>query len=224
MLKILFIFLVALSSFPLHVDAFQWNGSFLLSVRQRYFEDSKFGKQNRIEELGTLDIGISGGLFEILPGLEPIFGVSYLWRNGKSLPAVTDVNGALSQDKFYFQFVTSSLGLRYKFWSPNLFFIIPFAEAEATYRFGRFKKRTAAVGQKRSVTGGDFGGSLGGGLIFSFMVDAETRVNMHEQWDLKDFGILVGIRYLPAGIVKHGLAGIKTTGGWDFGGGLYTDW
>ena len=84
--------------------------------------------------------------------------------------------------------------------------------------------KTSAVDQKSTVWGGDFGGMFTAGTMLSFFRNAARRGEMHHLWNLKDFGLQMQVSYLPAGLLKHGLAGVESTGGWSFGGGMALDW
>lgn len=213
-------------------STFAWftDGSATFRVNQRFFKDDRFvsgtGSTYQFNTWPTLDLEFVGGITEPIRGLEPIFGVSYVQKRSRGLPGIPDVNGQVSSDKFRYEFLTLSLGLRYKLWEPHQFILIPVVEALMSYRFGRFKKfpPSTTAGEKNSITGYDFGAILGGGLLLSFLWDQERKSDLSMNWGVKDFGLLTTLRYLPAGWGKSGLGSFRSSGGWDFGAGLLVDW
>ncbi|MDB5038328.1 MAG: hypothetical protein JWQ35_1856 [Bacteriovoracaceae bacterium] len=56
------------------------------------------------------------------------------------------------------------------------------------------------------------------------MVDARTRADLKSEMGLKDFCLMSTVRYLPSGFFRKGLGLVDSTGGWDFGLGLFLDW
>jgi hypothetical protein len=198
----------------------EFKGSASIAISQHFFTSGNFGAPNRFNAFPAPEVRIEFGVYEFDFGLEPIIGFSYINKTSKKLLAV---NNALSEDKYEFNFFTIYLGARYKFFERNVFFIMPYVDGGLTYRFGRFKK-LAAVKDGSDSSGGDVGGFLGAGAIFSFMKNKTRNFQMKRDWGVKDFGCQLFGRYLPAGLLKHGLGATGTTGGWEFGTGLYIDW
>ncbi len=211
--------------------AFDGSASFVMS--QRFFEDDRLAHVNGFSEWGAFQFDFTFGVYEFDIGLEPIIGLSYI-QNSASLYALDDNGDYILDDKgeriessvdnLSYEFYTASLGLRYKPWSPDFFIFIPYAEVQQTFRYGRVKKVTYALDQQKLNTGVDWGVELGGGIIISFMYDDRLRSNLKSEWDLKDFGLITSTRYLSSGYFRQGLGLIDSTGGWDFGLGLFLDW
>jgi hypothetical protein len=182
--------------------------------------DDNFSDSNQFNEFPALEAHIEVGVYEFSFGLEPILGFSYVSKTSKGLIAE---NGLKSEDKFRYRFFTVHAGARYKLFEPNTFFIIPVFDLFLTYRYGFFNK-IAAVKEGDDSTGGDLGASIGGGIIFSFMIDKRLLYEMQKDYGVKDFGLLITGHFLPAGLFSHGLGSTSTTGGWDGGIALYMDW
>ena len=236
-----FILFISFVIFPslLFAESKNFNGSLSLHASQRFFDDDRLGHVNGFSEWGAIQFGIDLGLHEFILNwgkisstLEPVIGFEFI-RNSTTLYAldangdyVLDANGdrMVSQDRLQYQFYTFSTGFRYKAWAPDFFWAIPYAEAYATARLGRVRKKTLAIDQQKMNTGVDFGGHFGGGAIFSFMFDRARKQEMSDNWELKDYGLMTFVHFLPAGLFKQGLGLVDNTGGWDLGLGLFVDW
>ncbi len=197
-----------------------FSGSAHFYAAPRFFNDSVLGSANGFDTWGWPEFGASFGVYELPFRIEPVIGFSYVFKTGNEISTAAGT----SIDKFFYQFFTTEIGARWTAWEQSFFPVIPFVQAGMTYRFGRFKKRTSAVGVRTSVVGGDFGGNLTGGAIISFFYDQKRRDDMSSEWELKDFGATLFGSYQPSGLFRHGLGGVNETGGTSFGGGLYFDW
>lgn len=207
-------------------------GSVNILVSQRFFDDDKLGNVNGFSNWGALNFDATFGLYEFPYRIEPYLGVGFiqdtsvLCSQNVDGTCVRDSNGNIerSEDRLKYQLFTFSAGVRHRAWDPSFFLVIPYVQAGMTYRYGRVRKETLGVGQQKLNLGGDFGAEIGGGLIFSFFYDRSIENEMEATWDLRDFGLITSVRYLPAGWWKHGLGLLSSTGGWDFGLGLAFDW
>lgn len=224
--------LVGVVSFIPTIVLANFNGSVSVTTHQRFFDDAKLGNVNHFSEWGAIGFDVNVGLLELPYRLEPILGLGFIKNSAALFNLNDDGSFALddkghkveSRDKIEYQFFTASVGLREKFWDPKFFFMIPYVQSAMTYRYGRVRKRSFAEGQQKLNVGGDFGAEIGGGLLISFFYDSATRIEMGGTWDMKDFCLQAQVRYLPAGFGSHGLGLLSSTGGWDFGAGLFMDW
>lgn len=196
-------------------------------VGQRFFSDERLGNKNDFREGFIPEFAIDFGVYEFPFGLEPTVGISYI-RNSSPDCAVDSggscIGGVSTTDKLEYHLLGTSVGVRWRAWDPEFFLVTPFVHAAMTYRFARIVRKTASITTNRKNNGGDFGGDLQAGLLASFMWDAQRRNEMMQEWGVKDFGLNVHFRYLPAGLLKHGMGGILETGGWGMAAGLYIDW
>jgi hypothetical protein len=193
---------------------FNYKGSFAFTINQRFFEDPRLSYVNGFSKWGAFSFDATAGLYEFSFGLEPILGFGFS-KNSSNIPP--------SLDQFRYSIFTGSLGARYKPWGPEKFFLAPYVQALFDYRYVHVRKSTYNPDSQRLSTGGDLGMQIGAGVIWSFMYGSR-RHDLNSTWDLKDFGILSSTRYIPAGFIRHGLGEIDSTGGWDFGAGIFLDW
>lgn len=213
--------------------ASDFSGSASFAVHQRFFDDARLANVNGFSNWGALEIRAVFGIYEFSYGFEPVIGFGFM-KNSASLYKLDDAGNYILDsngnkikselDSLEYQIYTLSYGVRWKAWSPNFFFIIPYGEALQDFRYGRVQKITQAVNQQKVNTGFDLGLELAGGLLVSFMYDQARQNDLRSQWDLKDFALLTSIQYLPGGFFRQGLGLIDTTGGWSFGAGLFMDW
>lgn len=215
-------------------EVWKFNGSALVSVDQRFFKDHRFGNVNGFSEWGAIHFDVSIGVYEFPFRIEPVVGLGFI-KNESSLYALA-VDGSIardgngdkikSEDSLEYLLFTPSMGLRWKAWEPDTFVLSPFVQALATFRFGRVKKNEAIPDPsvQRISWGGDFGADLLGGLLISFFYDRDRESEMSELWGMKDFGMTIHGRYLPAGLMKQGFGLVDNTGGYSFGLGLFMDW
>lgn len=207
-----------------------FDGSVQISLDQRFFDDPRFGSENDFSGGFVPEIQILFGLKEWSPArLEAILGFSYLQNTSPSCAVLSDgrtciPNTTGSEDRIEARLFTILSGLKWMAYSPDRFPLVPYIQALATYRYGRLNRQTLAVDAQKKNSGGDFGAQLESGLYLSFFFDPERRSEMQSQWALKDFGMNLHGRYLPAGWSKHGLGLVSGTGGWSFGTSLILDW
>lgn len=218
---------VLLISMKAYADEF--SGSFSISVDQRMFNDSRFGDKNGFSEGFIPSIEAVAGFYEFPYQIEPVMSFGFIKNSARACAVLADgvtcdPDAPPSEDKFHYQIYTVGSGVRWKAWTPDLFMIIPYAQAQMTYRYARIRKKSSNGDELDKISGGDFGADLLGGIQVSFMYDRARRKEMQREWGVQDFGLSLHARYLPSGWLKHGLGAVSDTGGWSFGAGLVIDW
>ncbi len=226
------LFFLGVFLFPMNSStAAAFSGSASLKVGQRFFDDQKLSHVNGFSEWGAFELNLLLGLHEFPYRIEPLLGFSFI-KNSSSLYGLNSSGGlamengspVLSQDRLEYQFYTLSSGARIKAWDSHTFLLIPYSDILGTYRYGRIRKKTYAIGQQKLNVGGDFGAEVTAGVMLSFLTTQKKRYEMESELEMDDFGMSLSASYQPAGWFRHGLGLIDTTGGWSFAGGLYGEW
>lgn len=227
-LKLTAFFLILIFSFQMRAENF--SGSVSVSVDQRFFNDERFGNKNGFSEgfIPSLDLTI--GFYEFPFRIEPVASFGFIKNSARACAVLEDGETCdpkveePSEDRFHYQLYTAGLGVRWKTWSPDFFIIIPYFQAQGTFRYVRMTKKTSNGDQVNRISGSDFGADLLAGLEISFMYDQTRETEMNLEWGIRDFGLSLHGRYLPAGVFKRGMGEVSDSGGWSFGAGLIVDW
>lgn len=207
-----------------------FSGSVQLSVDHRFFNDDRFGNQNDFSEGFIPELQLLFGVYEWESlHLELMLGVGYLQNSASTCAVLNDGTTCIddtnfSEDRLKYRIFTILLGPQWRAWKPEFFRAIPYIQPLLTYRYGRISRQTLAVDAQRLNKGGDFGAQIEVGGYYSFFGDARRKNEMSSEWGMKDFGMNLHVRYLPAGLFKHGLGLVSNTGGWSFGSSLALDW
>jgi tRNA pseudouridine38-40 synthase len=210
-----------------------FNGSASFTVNQRFFDDERLGEVNEFSQWGAIEFKAKFGLVELPFHLEPIIGFSFIKNSAPLYKLDDNGNYILDSDgrkikspleSLEYQFYTVVAGIRWKAWDPDFFWLIPYAEVGHDFRYGRVRKHTYAVDQQKLNTGFDLGLEFGGGLLISFFLDKKTQQAIEWDWRAKDYALMTSIHYSPDGYYRNGLGRVDSTGGWDFGAGLFLDW
>jgi hypothetical protein len=220
--------IAAFYGFSAHTDPLMaFSGSANFSVAPRFFEDERLGNKKGFRDGFIPEFLIDFGLTELPYRLEPSVGISYIYNQAPNCLVNSSgdcVGKPQSIDKIRYHLLGVSAGLRWRAWDPEFFILTPFVLLAATYRFIHIRRTSFDTKSKKKILGGDFGGEVQLGILCSFFSNPKIRNEMQEAWELKDFGMSLQARYLPAGLFKHGMADILQTGGFGFGGGLYLEW
>lgn len=207
-----------------------FSGSVGFHVNQRAFNDERFGSMNGFSDFKP-EFELRFGLHEFYPRIEPLLSVAYQKNSATAcaveadgftcLPADQQVG---NQDRFEYKILSLGTGAQWKAWEPDYFPIIPTSFVQVVYRRVWIEKVGAAADELGKAKGGDLGFDFGGGVLISFMYDQRRKSEMSSEWGVKDFGLQIQARYILAGLLKSGMAGVTGTGGWSLGVGLLVDW
>ena len=137
--------------------------------------------------------------------------------------AETYVTGG--SDQVRFKFLDSGFGIRYRPYTREFFFIIPYIESQFTMTYARLRSYYLASGADKLQQWTELGSEFGGGVIFSFLTDAALKNDMETRWSATDFGLAASMRYYASGLSSFGGTHVvKDLSNWDFGLGLHVQW
>lgn len=209
-----------------------FDGSLAVSVDQRFFDDERFGNVNGFSQWWAPHFEVQFGVVELPYRIEPILSFGYIQNTATACAVASDGETCLSspggvvtsEDRFKYQIFSFGGGLRWKAWERDFFWASPFIHAGLVMRYARVRKKTANVDERKLVTGADLGANFTAGVLISFLTDQKKKNQLDSEWNIKDFGLSLHGRYLPAGWWKKGLGTVDNTGGASFGVGLVIDW
>lgn len=209
-----------------------FSGSTSFEIRQRFFNDDRFGNVNGFSEWIALEYALNVGIYEIYPGLEPILSLSYTQNRSTACVLEADAescqlqNGAPVESEDYFRYfiIGGGIGFQYKLRSVDFYGLKPFVRSQILFRYAHVRKKTYDISESTKVEGYDLGLEVAGGLDWSIYRREHTDNELAQSFELNDFSLYSLGSYLPSGFFKSGLGSIKSTGGWALGVGIAADW